>query len=175
MIDEMYELFMKNIPDYEGKICVPISGGLDSRVLAGLISKKRKIDLSYCQYELKYPVKELKDIKNVGYARQIADVCCVGRFESIYVNDYTEDDMFVINVTDDLSYMKRKINRTLHQYPLKVTEVERYYQEEYTRKYLVLQYLESEIRDFTQEQLYKKYRYLTVHINFFDNFKNLSH
>lgn len=95
MIDKMYLMFMDSIPDYEGKICVPLSGGLDSRVLAGLISKKRKIDLSYCQYELDYPVRIGRNIKSVGYARQIATTLNIP-FHSINVNDFTFDDMLAV-------------------------------------------------------------------------------
>ena len=101
MIDKLYELFEKSIPDYEGKICVPISGGLDSRVLAGLIAKKRKkvnqpIELSYCQFFIKHPVKLGTQIKPVKYARQIADICGVERFEPICVNYDTDEDLEAI-------------------------------------------------------------------------------
>ena len=93
MIDKMYQMFMDSIPDYKGKICVPLSGGLDSRVLAGLISRKRKIDLSYCQYLLKYPIKIGKQIENVSYARKIAEACGVERFETVCVNYVKDEDL----------------------------------------------------------------------------------
>jgi len=95
-IKNMYELFMDSIPDYKGKICVPISGGLDSRVLAGLISKKRKIDLTYCQYYIKHPVKLGTQIRNIKYARQIAQVLNIERFEPICVNYEVDGDLEAI-------------------------------------------------------------------------------
>ena len=49
VIDEMWELF-NNFTVSDGKICVPLSGGLDSRVLAGIISKRRPIDLGFHFY-----------------------------------------------------------------------------------------------------------------------------
>ena len=89
----MYELFIESIPDYKGKICVPLSGGLDSRVLAGLISKKRKIDLTYCQYELKHPMIIGTQLETVDYSRKIADICGIERFEPICVNYEKDEDV----------------------------------------------------------------------------------
>jgi hypothetical protein len=91
--------------------------------------------------------------KDKGYSKFLK------RLYSKFKVAYTEEDMFVINVTDDLNYLKRKIKRCLYKYPLKITEIEQEYQEDYTRKYIVLQYLKSEIPDFSQEALYKKYKY----------------
>ena len=110
MIDQMYELFMDNLPNYKGRICVPLSGGLDSRVLAGLISRKRKIDLAYCQYELPYPIKIEKGINHVRYARQIADVLGVRNFVAINVNQYTQEDMDAVRgLPDEHILLKSKM------------------------------------------------------------------
>lgn len=106
----MYELFMDNIPYYSGKICVPISGGLDSRVIAGIMSKKRKIDLAFCQYELPYPIKIEKGIAHVQYARQIAGVCGVERFIPVNVNQYTQEDMDAIKgLPNEATLIKSKM------------------------------------------------------------------
>lgn len=50
-VDMMWEILNDAIPTYKGKLCVPITGGLDSRVIAGIISKRQRIDLSYCFYD----------------------------------------------------------------------------------------------------------------------------
>ena len=47
IVDEMWDLQNRLIPDYEGKIFISITGGLDSRVLAGIIGMRRDIDLGY--------------------------------------------------------------------------------------------------------------------------------
>ena len=94
MVDKLYNLFEKSIPDYTGKICVPISGGLDSRVLAGLISKKRKIDLSYCQY-FSYRPRQTS-YKDVEYAAAIAKICGVERFIPILTNGSSHKDLEAI-------------------------------------------------------------------------------
>ena len=66
VVDKLYELLDQSIQDYPGKICVPISGGLDSRTTAGLIGKRRKIDLSFTVYN------EGGYTKHLDYAKQIA-------------------------------------------------------------------------------------------------------
>ena len=50
IIDEMWNLHNRLIPEYKGKIFISLTGGLDSRVLAGIISKRRQIDLGYYYY-----------------------------------------------------------------------------------------------------------------------------
>jgi len=69
MIDELWELHNRLIPDYDGKIFISLTGGLDSRVLAGIISKRRKIDLGYYYYhdETKYNIPQvirMRDLLN---------------------------------------------------------------------------------------------------------------
>jgi len=66
LVDELYTKINKTIVDVPGKIFVPISGGLDSRVLAGIISRRRQIDLSYVHFVVG------KDARHVQYSAQIA-------------------------------------------------------------------------------------------------------
>jgi len=71
---------------------VPLSGGLDSRVIAGLISRRRSIDLSYTQFELPYPIKIAKNIESVTYSRQIAKALNIKQYYSINVNKDSKAD-----------------------------------------------------------------------------------
>ena len=96
----MFEVMLKNIPVYSTKVCVPLSGGLDSRVLAGLITCKQKVDLSFCQYRLDYPIIINRGIANVSYARQIAGVLNIP-FYSININEDNREDREAIKGLGD--------------------------------------------------------------------------
>jgi len=64
MIDKLWELHLESIPDYKGKIWVNQTAGLDSRVLGGIISKRRQIDFGFYYYykESEHNVKHVKKI-----------------------------------------------------------------------------------------------------------------
>jgi len=96
MIDKLYEMICKSVPDYQGKICVPISGGLDSRVLAGIIGRRRKIDLAYCQYH----VGDDWDDRHMDYATEIQKHCNVDRFVKIGTSprDVERDEGLIENI-----------------------------------------------------------------------------
>jgi len=63
MISKTWKIF-NDFETPEGKICIGLSGGLDSRVLAGIISKRRPIDLGFCYYteKTKYNVPVVKEL-----------------------------------------------------------------------------------------------------------------
>ena len=81
IVDEMWDLQNRLIPDYEGKIFISITGGLDSRVLAGIIGMRRDIDLGYYYWHPgtyqnikhiekivnKLPYKDFKFIQGAGH------------------------------------------------------------------------------------------------------------
>ena len=64
MIDKLWELHLESIPDYKGKIWVNQTAGLDSRVLGGMISKRRQIDFGFYYYykESEHNVKHVEKI-----------------------------------------------------------------------------------------------------------------
>lgn len=75
---KLFTLLQDCVPKYDGKVCVPISGGLDSRVIAWLVSRNQKIDLAYCVHQYRF-----KDRRAIGYAKRIANILGVKRFEQI--------------------------------------------------------------------------------------------
>ena len=91
MLETMWKLFNKAIPDYDGKICIPLSGGLDSRVIAGIIAQRRKIDLSYCQWFTGRPRQTT--LTDLGYAFQISKLCQVKGFEPVKVDNPIQEDL----------------------------------------------------------------------------------
>jgi asparagine synthetase B (glutamine-hydrolysing) len=128
MIHKLYQKLNEAIPDYKGKICVPLSGGLDSRVIAGIIAKRRKIDLSYCQFELAYPIKIGVGIEAPSYARAIAKECNVERFEVVCVNNQTTEDIELIKqlTPNDLRLLKSKMVTGLRLLSEKVPNLKEY-------------------------------------------------
>ena len=61
----LYEIIQQNVDQIKGKICLPISGGLDSRVIAGFLQLlQRNIDLVI--------VYGNENDKHVSYAKRIA-------------------------------------------------------------------------------------------------------
>jgi len=50
MIDKLWQIHKESIPEYEGKIWINQTGGLDSRVLGWLVSQKRQIDMGFYYY-----------------------------------------------------------------------------------------------------------------------------
>jgi len=64
MIDTLWQLHIHSIPDYKGKIWVNQTGGLDSRVLGGIISKRRQIDFGFYYYykESEHNLKHVEKI-----------------------------------------------------------------------------------------------------------------
>lgn len=60
----------------EDKICVPVSGGLDSRVLAGILARHRRIDLIFTIY--------YQDENNFEYAMEIAERLKPKRFLPVF-------------------------------------------------------------------------------------------
>ena len=110
LVDELYNVLDKNIPDYEGKICLPLSGGLDSRVIGGLLSKRRKIDLVYTHFELEYPIKQNKGLEGVQIARQIASKLNTGEHYVICLNnDSKEDREAVKGLPNEKTLLKSKM------------------------------------------------------------------
>ena len=77
----MWELHLRLIPDYSGKIAIPLTGGLDSRVIAGIIGMKRIIDLGYYYW---YP--ETK--QNIIYVERLLKRLPYLNFEFIEVESY---------------------------------------------------------------------------------------
>lgn len=69
-----------HLPHGRTKICLPITGGLDSRILAGIVSKHRKIDFSFCYWSDNH-------VHHVEYATNIAMTCEVNNIDSIYIPD----------------------------------------------------------------------------------------
>jgi len=116
LVDEMFKVFDSSIPDYQGKICIPLSGGLDSRVLAGLIARRRNIDLAFNQYEEKIPDQLSYGIRNVKYARQIAEVLGIENFYTINTDEATqEDEDAVKGLPDDKKVIKSKMFTVLRK------------------------------------------------------------
>ena len=107
MIDELYQVLKKNIPIYKGKICIPVSGGLDSRVIAGFIAQNQDIDLAFTQFELPYPILIERNIENVEYARQISNVVGAKRFIAMNVNRDTQEDREAIKNLPSADILKR--------------------------------------------------------------------
>jgi len=96
MIDKLYKMLCKSVPHYQGKICVPISRGLDSRVLAGIIGQRRRIDLAYCQYHK----GDDWDDRHMGYANEIQKNCNVNLFLRIgtFPKDVERDEDIIQNI-----------------------------------------------------------------------------
>lgn len=79
LAQRLYDLLEEQISiTIRRKICVPISGGLDSRVIAAIISKYRTIDLSFCYHQLRF-----KDFRSFEYAQQISKVLKIKEFYCI--------------------------------------------------------------------------------------------
>jgi len=79
LIEELYDLIKGNISGINTKIFCPISGGLDSRVGAAILSKEKPIDLSYTHFIVG------DDVRYVGYAAQIAERLNVKKYYVIPV------------------------------------------------------------------------------------------
>jgi len=64
MIDTLWQLHLDSISDYKGRIWVNQTGGLDSRILGGIISKRRQIDFGFYYYykESEHNVKHVEKI-----------------------------------------------------------------------------------------------------------------
>ena len=84
-VDEMWAI-LNDIEIPTGKLCIPITGGLDSRVLAGVVRQHREIDYSYFYWSEGTRM-------NVPHVQAIADRCRVKKFELIKLdNVYNTDD-----------------------------------------------------------------------------------
>lgn len=93
--DDLFQVIERAIPpSVDGKVCIPISGGLDSRVLAAMWKNYRQqpIDLSYCQFDFKHPIVLGKQLESVTYARRIAELTHVKQFEAVCVIEDTQAD-----------------------------------------------------------------------------------
>ena len=83
-----------------GKICIGLSGGLDSRVLAGIISQRREIDLGFCFY-----TDETRC--NIEYVEALVSRLNFKRFEFIDIVEHGK------------SNLSRAIKQLNHSYQLK--------------------------------------------------------
>jgi len=81
IIKEMWELHNRLIPNYEGKIFIALTGGLDSRVLAGIVGARREIDLGYYYY---YP----DSIGNVPHVKELVKILPYKDFQFIEVESH---------------------------------------------------------------------------------------
>jgi tRNA(Ile)-lysidine synthase TilS/MesJ len=79
IIDEMWEMHNDFVIP-EGKIFVALSGGLDSRVLAGIISLRRKIDLGMCMYHN-------RSTGNLNYVEHLVQNLDYEKFEYIDIGE----------------------------------------------------------------------------------------
>ena len=110
------------IPD--GKLCIPITGGLDSRVLAGVVRQHRDIDYSF------YFLSE-KTKMNIPHVKAIADKCRVKKFELIKLDNVYNTDEAVDEVMK--IFPKNKYIFGCHYYGgtitgmMKTHKQERYY------------------------------------------------
>jgi len=85
IVDDLWKIFNDfKVP--EGKICVPLSGGLDSRVLAGIISGRRKIDYGFCWVTDKTSYNKAEVNKLMRYLNY-------DNFDMIYLIKHEEQNM----------------------------------------------------------------------------------
>ncbi len=99
-IDEMWKIF-NDIEIPTGKLCIPITGGLDSRVLAGVVRQHRDIDYSFYFWSEKTRM-------NTEYVETIANRCRVKHLKLIKLdNVYNTDDAVdeVINIFPKNEYI----------------------------------------------------------------------
>ena len=88
LLDTLYNKIEKTLLDVGNKIFIPISGGLDSRVVAGIFNKKRKIDLSYVYFNID------KDIRHVQYSAKIANQLDIEKYYVIPISNKEIDMNF---------------------------------------------------------------------------------
>ena len=84
-VDQMWEM-LNDIQIPDGKLCIPITGGLDSRVLAGIVRQYREIDYSYFYFS------EATE-NSVPYVVALMNRCKVKKYDLIKLdNSYRSDD-----------------------------------------------------------------------------------
>ena len=88
LLDTLYNKIEKSLSNVNGKIFVPISGGLDSRVVAGILSKRQKIDLSYVYFNID------RDVRHVQYSSQIANKLNIEKYYVIPISNKEIDINF---------------------------------------------------------------------------------
>lgn len=67
MIDKLWQIHNECVPDYQGKIWINQTGGLDSRILGAIISQRRQIDFGFYYYyaESEHNVEHVIKIVNL--------------------------------------------------------------------------------------------------------------
>jgi len=84
-VDQMWRI-LNDIEIPDEKLCIPITGGLDSRVLAGVVSQYREIDYSYFFWS--ETTKE-----SIPHVQKLVDKCRVKKFDLIKLdNVYNTDE-----------------------------------------------------------------------------------
>ena len=129
-IDEMWQLFQSSIPDYQGKIWVNMTGGLDSRVLAHIISQRRQIDMGFYYYykESEHNLKHVeKLVERMDYKRFIfikLDRFGYGGFD-IAIKKLDVDPMeytYIVNVYGDVITGRLKTKSKERKHYLSLTD-----------------------------------------------------
>jgi len=100
--DKLQYSIIKSIP-LKGKIVLPISGGLDSRILAGIVSKIRDIDVSYVSWSDSHTLHK-------QYAKDIMEICGVVSQRTIHIpQDELKEPAWRIH-----TYPMKVLNEVLH-------------------------------------------------------------
>lgn len=110
IIDEMWQHLNEVVSKMEttGKICVPITGGLDSRVLAGLLLKNNKrIDLSYIRFND-------DNYCNVGYALYLGIAFHVKDFRTLFVNNKNVIEVMLNDLSKQVNLKEYTLIQPLH-------------------------------------------------------------
>lgn len=120
-VETIYNLLRKSILERlpAGKICIPISTGLDSRVVAGIVREIREIDLMYHQF---YG----ESTKDLRYIKQISELCNSRlTITKIYKSDIIDDKDKISKLTypeiimESGNYTGLRLTQTLTPYNLK--------------------------------------------------------
>jgi len=100
LVEQLYEKINNTIPEIKGKVFIPLSGGLDSRVMAGIINNRQPIDLSYVHFKVG------SDTRHVSYSTQIADELDIKKYYviPIYQHEIDYDFNHVSNLPKTESY-----------------------------------------------------------------------
>jgi len=81
----LWDLLNKQIdPKVDEKICIPITGGLDSRLIAGIIAQHREIDYGYF-FASKYTQS------SIPHVEKLMELCRVKKYDIVNMGDITKD------------------------------------------------------------------------------------
>ena len=102
LIDDMWQVHLACIPRYEGKLFIPLTGGLDSRILVGII-RHLKMDVELFGY---YYYQKC-DIHNLEHITKITNIYNYAGFD-FYLNPL--DDYMAFNHHKAYTEMNQKYN-----------------------------------------------------------------